>query len=389
MPQDTDGIFSAHFSKDNGKDFSFNRESIQPTYQVTQNAVWEAPDLVWVAEFLPASQITRGILLILSATILPTLLYTLAVYWYDRYEKEPVILLMTAFLWGAIPSVILAIGVDLFFNLPPELFSPRALEAIQLGVFSPFIEEALKGVVIVFLARKYQEEFNGVMDGIIYGAITGLGFAMTSNLIGYTTSFLYRGFESLGTLIFVEGFLSGLNHAMYSAILGGGIGYVTTTNRLKYKSFILIATYLTAVFVNGVHSLLRSNILNQPTLGFILNWIGISTIVYVMTSLLYRQRITLEKFLAEELPQKKINILLNSKQRKAYLKAAKSTQGRKAKKRSVKQFELLAELAFAKKEAIKNFESEHERRIKSLKENINELEGETHFIGRKLPLEQE
>jgi hypothetical protein len=176
---------------------------------------------------------------------------------------------------------------------------------------------------------------------------------------------------------------------MYSAILGGGIGYVTTTNRLKYKSFILIATYLTAVFVNGVHSLLRSNILNQPTLGFILNWIGISTIVYVMTSLLYRQRITLEKFLAEELPQKKINILLNSKQRKAYLKAAKSTQGRKAKKRSVKQFELLAELAFAKKEAIKNFESEHERRIKSLKENINELEGETHFIGRKLPLEQE
>ena len=388
LPPGTDRSFIAHFSKENGKSFVFNGEPIQPTIQLTKNTVWEAPDLVWVAEFLPASQITRGLLLILSASILPTLLYTLAIYWYDRYEKEPIKLLMTTFLWGAIPSVILAIGVELFFNLPPELFSPKALEAIQLGVLSPFVEEALKGAVIIFLARKYREEFHGMMDGIIYGAITGLGFAMTSNLIGYTTSFLYRGFESLGVLIFVEGFLSGLNHAMYSAIFGAGIGLVSTTQRIKHKSLILIAAYFTAVFANSAHSLLRSNILNHPVLGFILNWIGISTIVYVLTNLLNRQRTTIEQFLADELPHKKIKIMLNFRERKNYLKDVKSTIGRKTKKRLVEQFELLTELAFAKKKSLKLHESELERWISSLRDKINELEAETHFIGRKLQVEQ-
>ncbi len=50
-----------------------------------------------------------GVILLASAlALVPTLVYALLVWWLDRYEKEPLPLLVVAFLWGAVPAVILA-----------------------------------------------------------------------------------------------------------------------------------------------------------------------------------------------------------------------------------------------------------------------------------------
>ncbi|HOT92216.1 MAG TPA: hypothetical protein PLJ78_09370 [Anaerolineae bacterium] len=49
------------------------------------------------------------ILLILFLSLGPMLLYAAVLWWFDRYEKEPLALLVAAFVWGAIPSIILAL----------------------------------------------------------------------------------------------------------------------------------------------------------------------------------------------------------------------------------------------------------------------------------------
>ena len=75
---------------------------------------------------------------------------------------------------------------------------------------------------MLFIASRYRREFDGILDGIIYGAVVGFGFAMTANMISYFGSFLLFGFAGLSNIIFVEGVLYGLNHGFYTAIFGAG-----------------------------------------------------------------------------------------------------------------------------------------------------------------------
>jgi len=384
FPTNNNAKFTVFVEENGDINFSFNGNLNPPYQQVTKKAVWESPDLIWVAGYLPANQIIRGLMLVLAASIIPTLLYILIIYQFDRYDKEPVNLLLAAFLWGAIPSVILAIFVQLFFNLPTGLFSPKALESIQLGLLSPLFEEALKGAIVIYISRKYHREFNGIIDGIIYGAITGLGFAMTANLIGYTTSFLYRGFDELGILVFTQGFLSGLNHALYTAIFGAGLGYFLASGENKNRMWIPAGAFLGAVFINSLQSLLRSSILNQPILAIIINWAGVSTIIFIMSSALKRQQITIKNFLENELSENKIEILANPRSRKKKLRFYLRTAGRKAKRKLAQQFELLTQLAFAKKKAALQADKNIEIWINSLKREINSLDKDTNFIGYEL-----
>ena len=71
----------------------------------TEPATWDAPEIVWAAGLLPASEVLRGIVIVLAATYIPTLVYVTALYHCDRYEKEPKRLLAYAFFWGAWPAV--------------------------------------------------------------------------------------------------------------------------------------------------------------------------------------------------------------------------------------------------------------------------------------------
>ncbi len=68
-----------------------------------------------------------SILLILVAGILPMVVYALVLWWFDRYEKEPLGLLVAAFLWGAVPAIIFSIIAQLVLDIPISYFvSPAA-----------------------------------------------------------------------------------------------------------------------------------------------------------------------------------------------------------------------------------------------------------------------
>ena len=45
----------------------------------------------------------------LAAAIIPTVIYVLIFYWADRYEREPLWLTAVAFIWGAVPAIIVSI----------------------------------------------------------------------------------------------------------------------------------------------------------------------------------------------------------------------------------------------------------------------------------------
>ena len=122
-------------------------------------------------------------LLVISA-LLPVLLVILYINYSDKYDKEPVKLLVFSFLLGAIVSVVLALiiyyGFDIILPLTDE-FSVQQ-QIIKAFVVVAFTEEFCKYIIVRYYAQP-KKEFNEKFDGIVYAVMVSMGFAATENLI--------------------------------------------------------------------------------------------------------------------------------------------------------------------------------------------------------------
>jgi RsiW-degrading membrane proteinase PrsW (M82 family) len=158
---------------------------------------------------------------------LAAIVYAVIVVSIDRNEKEPWQMLLVGFFWGAVVSASIAglLNGVWKYRIGPDLVDSGAID----GVFSiaPYTEELTKGVILYLIFRFAADEFDGALDGIIYGALVGIGFAMTEN----ANYFLFKDrsvsvVEQMHTLqFFVRVVLKGLaGHATYTALTGLGLG---------------------------------------------------------------------------------------------------------------------------------------------------------------------
>jgi len=276
-------------------------ERLEPTAIETEEVTWDVADPVWLAGMLPASDVVRGVVISLLAGLLPTLLYVGLLYWADRYEKEPGAMLAAAFVWGAIPAVLVAGIVRLFFRLPAGLVGPQAIEAVRAGAVAPLVEEAIKAAVILLIATRYRLEFDGLLDGVVYGAMVGFGFAMTGNTLSYLGAFALRGFAGLSSTIFAQGMLYGLDHALYAAIFGAGLGWARLA-QVRRRWLVPVAAFVLAVLVHAGHNLLLRHAVGVSPLTAITTWAGALAVVAVMIWSVRRQQRWMALELAGELP---------------------------------------------------------------------------------------
>jgi protease PrsW len=151
------------------------------------------------------------------------------IYLLDLYEREPVPLLAAAFVWGAIAATTLsAIGNAGWGLAVARIGDPEFAARWTAALTAPFVEEILKGCGIVLIYLIARDEFDDVMDGFVYGAICGLGFAIVEDVFYFMSVF---GGEPAGVL---QGFwlrvvASGLyGHVLYTGLVGMAVGVVVS-----------------------------------------------------------------------------------------------------------------------------------------------------------------
>lgn len=157
-----------------------------------------------------------GLVLCILAGLIPSAVYGWFINWLDRHEKEPRRLLILVFLWGAVPALILAIVAQLILDIPTSwILVEGSLESELVGgsLWAPITEEITKGLGVLLVLLLARREMDSVLDGIVYGAVAGLGFAFTENLLYFGASLAEEGWGSWAFVVVLRTVPFGLNQA--------------------------------------------------------------------------------------------------------------------------------------------------------------------------------
>src|SRR6185437_180728 len=138
--------------------------------------------VVLVGQGALATEGAGSVLAALTIPLAPAMGVALVVFALDRYEREPWMLLLGAFLWGALIAIATALFLErrlisLLANGLAATGIPAGLtHAASQALSAGFSEEAIKGAGLVILLVLLRDEFDNVTDGILYGALIGAGF---------------------------------------------------------------------------------------------------------------------------------------------------------------------------------------------------------------------
>jgi RsiW-degrading membrane proteinase PrsW (M82 family) len=176
------------------------------------NALSEAEHIL--AAFGDTLTFPETLYLLLLLAIGPALFWLWYFYNRDRYEPEPLSWIVMIYLLG----MAVTIPVAFVEGLSSLVFS----EFLVAVMVAPIVEEGAKFLVV----RKtvYQTpEFDEPVDGIVYAAAVGLGFATLENVI-YVFSALETSFAFAVQTGIVRAFLSVPGHVLFSTLWGDALG---------------------------------------------------------------------------------------------------------------------------------------------------------------------
>jgi RsiW-degrading membrane proteinase PrsW (M82 family) len=189
-----------------------------------------------------------GALTLLSAV--PALGLAAYVWYSDVTTSEPLSLLVATFLLGVLTASFAAI-LNSIAQPAFQAFQFVGSVAFFFLVVGP-VEETVK-LLAVRLHAYRQDEFDAVVDGAVYGAMAGLGFAtienslyITRNLGTGTEMDLGLGLIGMGGGITAVRALAGPGHVIYSAIAGYYLG-LAKFNRENAGPIVIKGLLLAAV----------------------------------------------------------------------------------------------------------------------------------------------
>lgn len=174
-----------------------------------------------------------------------------AYVWLDRYEPEPRGLLLMGLGWGALVATSSALVLQLLGKV-----AFHTGDGVLGSTLAPVTEEGAKGLFILLLFWFRRREFDGILDGIVYAGMVGVGFAFTENILYLSGAYLGEngpagGVHGAVTLFVVRGVFGPFAHPLFTAFTGIGLGIAVESRSHVMRLLAPIAGYCCAVVAHA------------------------------------------------------------------------------------------------------------------------------------------
>ncbi|MBN1820287.1 MAG: PrsW family intramembrane metalloprotease, partial [Prolixibacteraceae bacterium] len=178
---------------------------------------------------------------LLIIALAPVVIIGAYIYYRDKYNREPIWLLIKALIAGGI-IVIPILFLEHFLSLFQPSFPGITGAAYRAFVVAAFSEETFKflALLLTFWKSKY---FNEKFDGIVYATFISLGFAAVENVLYVAEGGLSTGMVRAITAVPA--------HAIFGITMGFYTGlakfYVKETRQHLQKAILI------PIFLHGVY----------------------------------------------------------------------------------------------------------------------------------------
>ena len=194
-----------------------------------------------------------GLLVGIVLGTLPVPFYLALALRLDRYEKEPIWMLAGTFIWGATVAVFFSFIFNTINGMIfGSLFGAAAGDVLGGVVSAPIVEEGSKGLALFILYWWKKDEFDGVVDGVVYAAMVGLGFAMAENFLYYGRTFAEGGIQGSLFVFILRGLISPFAHPLFTSMTGIGLGLARQSNTAFVKFAAPAAGLLAAMLLHAL-----------------------------------------------------------------------------------------------------------------------------------------
>ena len=179
---------------------------------------------------------------LLALSIAPGFAICIFIYLKDKYNREPIGLLIVSFILGMF-SVIPAIIIQLLSGISIESLTGKTISEVAFFAFLvvALSEELSKFIMVRYFAYR-RKAFDDPFDGIIYAVMVSMGFATLEN-IGYVSQ------HGMATGI-VRMFLSVPAHATFAVLMGYQLGLAKFDS--KNKNWHLLMAIVWPVLFHGL-----------------------------------------------------------------------------------------------------------------------------------------
>ena len=287
----------------------------------------------------------------LALAVFPVPVYIAMSLWIDRFEREPRRLILFAFGWGATVAVLIAFVLNTLGEVVVGLALGGGAATIYGGSISaPVVEESAKAAALLIVFLRRPQEFNGIVDGIVYATMVGLGFAATENVLYYSQGAFEEGAPGAVAVFALRGLLSPFAHPLFTAMTGIGLGLATRTRNGAVRVVAPLAGLGAAMMLHSIWNTAAVTGLALFTyfLLFVPIFIALLVIAIVARA---REGQLVRRFLWPEaqagtVTPRELEMLSSIALRRRALRTAKRSGGKEAGRALLRLQEAATELAF-------------------------------------------
>lgn len=171
----------------------------------------------------------------------------------DRYDPEPLWALGTVMAWGALVATGFAGLVNsMVGSVAASAMGGELASAVTASLSAPLTEETMKGLAVFWMFYFQRRQFDGVVDGVVYGVFVALGFAAFENVIYYSNSYMQQADQGLEQTFVLRGLMTPWAHPVFTSMTGLGFGIARETTSRPLRFFAPVLGWMAAMFLHFV-----------------------------------------------------------------------------------------------------------------------------------------